>query len=104
MSESFNELLPGEAERLAILSEEAGEVVQAIGKILRHGYESEPPGGGLANREYLEREVGDLLGVLDLMVERGDLNDLSIAKYRREKQPRMGKYLHHQRLDGDSDR
>lgn len=91
----FNDLSPAEAERLAVLAEEAGEVVQAVCKILRHGYESEPPGGGLPNREYLAREVGDLLGVLDLMVERFDLDDALLAKYRREKQGRMAKYLHH---------
>lgn len=33
----FNNLTPGEAERLAMLAEECGEVIQAVGKILRHG-------------------------------------------------------------------
>jgi hypothetical protein len=37
---SFNQLTDAEAERLALLAEECGEVVQVIGKILRHGYES----------------------------------------------------------------
>jgi hypothetical protein len=32
-----------ERERLAMLAEEAGEIVQIIGKILRHGYESYHP-------------------------------------------------------------
>lgn len=39
----FNDLEPGEAERLAILAEEAGELIHAIGKILRYGYESHNP-------------------------------------------------------------
>lgn len=98
---SFNDLSPSEAERLAVLSEEAGEIVQAVGKILRHGYESNPPGGGLPNRDYLAREIGDLLGVLDLMVARNDLDETLIARYRREKQGRMAKYLHHNRIDVD---
>ena len=37
MDDHFNNLTPGEAERLAILAEECGEVIQIIGKILRHG-------------------------------------------------------------------
>lgn len=39
----FNGLTPAEAERLALLSEELGEAQQAIGKILRHGYDSSNP-------------------------------------------------------------
>jgi len=39
----FNGLSPAEAERLALLAEECGEVVQAVCKVLRHGYESTNP-------------------------------------------------------------
>lgn len=56
VSQHFNQLTPAEAERLALLAEECGEVIQAIGKILRHGYESRHPDGGPTNREALERE------------------------------------------------
>ena len=38
MSSHFNKLTPAQAERLAILIEECGEVIQAATKILRHGY------------------------------------------------------------------
>ena len=37
---AFNKLSAAEAERLALLLEELGEAQQAIGKILRHGYEN----------------------------------------------------------------
>lgn len=40
-AQHFNQLKPSEAERLACLIEECGEVIQAAGKILRHGYKSE---------------------------------------------------------------
>ncbi len=59
-AEHFNQLSPSEAERLAMLAEGCGEVVQAIGKILRHGYESTHPDGGPTNRATLERECGDV--------------------------------------------
>lgn len=58
--EHFNRLTPAEAERLALLAEECGEVIQAIGKVLRHGFESTHPDGGPTNRESLERECGDV--------------------------------------------
>ncbi len=40
---AFNGLTDAQAERLALLLEELGEAQQAIGKILRHGYESMSP-------------------------------------------------------------
>ena len=40
MTAHFNGLSESEQERLSILIEECGEVVQAACKILRHGYES----------------------------------------------------------------
>jgi len=57
----FNELSPGQAERLAILLEECGEVVQICGKILRHGYESYHPKDYFetSNRELLRDEICD---------------------------------------------
>lgn len=58
----FNELTPAQAERLAILMEECGEVVQVIGKILRHGFESVSPYGHSqeTNRQALVRELFDV--------------------------------------------
>lgn len=50
-------------ERLTMLIEECGEVIQAATKALRHGYESRHPDGGPNNREYLMRELEDLLAV-----------------------------------------
>lgn len=58
----FNGLSPAQAERLAILMEECGEVVQIIGKILRHGYDSCSPFGASqeTNRQALVRELFDI--------------------------------------------
>lgn len=59
---NFNGLTPAQTERLAILMEECGEVVQIIGKILRHGYESGSPFGHNpeTNRQALIRELFDV--------------------------------------------
>ena len=64
----FNNLTPAEAERLAMLAEECGEVIQVVGKILRHGYESyHPENTSETNRDLLANEVCDLLAVVQMM-------------------------------------
>lgn len=64
MTEHFNKLTPAQAERLAMLIEECGEVIQIAGKVLRHGYDSyHPDNPAVSNRELLGRELTDLLAV-----------------------------------------
>jgi len=93
---SFNKLSPAEAERIALLMEECGEVVQACGKILRHGYFSCHPEGIVTNRSTLERELGDVWVAIYLMIENGDLNRSDIDQYSKVKARNIHKYLHHQ--------
>lgn len=59
----FNNLTPAQAERLAMLAEECGEVIQIVGKILRHGYDSEHPITGKGNRQLLQKELCDVFAV-----------------------------------------
>ena len=92
----FNQLTPAEAERLAMLLEELGEAQQAIGKILRHGYESKHPNGGLTNRHDLEREIGDIHAALRLLTLSGDLDGSAIALAATKKMARINVYSHHQ--------
>lgn len=56
----FNQLTPAQAERLAILAEECSEVIQIIGKILRHGLYSAHPITGEVNIDALLREIIDV--------------------------------------------
>lgn len=92
---SFNRLTPAQAERLAILIEECGEVVQAATKILRHGYESRYM-DGRSNLEALESEVGDLLATVDILCMGEDVRDSRIAAAKRDKFSRVANYLHEQ--------
>ncbi len=96
--ENFNKLTPAELERLAILAEECGEVIQIIGKIQRHGYESKHPDGGDCNGELLEQEVGDLICAINLMISNDDLRPSEIRLGAEEKANRIRKYLHHNDL------
>ena len=93
---SFNNLDAGQAERLALLLEELGEAQQAIGKILRHGYESAHPDGGPTNREALERELGDVAAAIEMLVTERDIEPERIHEAQRVKRKRVRQYLHHQ--------
>lgn len=100
--EHFNKLTPAEAERLAVLAEECGEVVQAVGKILRHGWESrwDPKGGagqGATNREKLQEELGDIGALCSLMAVAGDISIDQVGERELYKlRERLLKYVHHQ--------
>lgn len=108
----FNQLTPAEHERLAYLMEECGEVIQIIGKIMRHGYESYDPtdpnnkvvgenGRGIGktlqvttNRQLLERELGDVMRAARMLGTSGDVDPLEVDVQASKGPP--SKYMHHQ--------
>jgi NTP pyrophosphatase (non-canonical NTP hydrolase) len=99
MSRPFNKLSPAEAERLALLAEECGECIQAVGKILRHGFDSVHPEGrdeGRDNRSNLEREMGDVLAAINMSFAAGDTSAGNIYTRQAEKLEAVKQYLHHQ--------
>lgn len=96
----FNGLDPQVAELLAILAEECGEVVQRVGKILRHGLRNVSPYSGVANKTSLEDELTDILAVTDLLsrldvIDWQRINDSLAGKFERLARPGM---LHHTTL------
>lgn len=97
-TEHFNHLSEAEQERLAILIEECGEVVQVGCKILRHGYDSNNNGEmPETNRQMLERELGDLAHTVRRMVSGGDVSETVITERMASRPQRIEKYLHHQK-------
>lgn len=94
MTENFNKLTPAETERLAYLAEECGEVIQIVGKILRHGYESHNPFDPLKtnNRLLLQNELTNVLQAITRMKTNGDLLGLEISEINYHNL----KYWHHQ--------
>lgn len=98
MAEFSNKLTDAQAERLAILLEEMGEAQQAIGKILRHGYESFDPTGKTVgdNRFQLTRELGDVTYAITAITVACDVNKSLVDRRVREKAEKIGQYLHHQ--------
>lgn len=96
MAEHFNRLTPAQAERLAILGEECGELVQAVGKIQRHGYASANPFTGVGNVEQIEAEIADVFLAADGLVNAGDLSRARIARLINRKREAKRRWLHHQ--------
>lgn len=94
---AFNKLRPAEDERLTILSEECAEIIQAVAKIQRHGYDSFHPSDPekTDNRELLAREIGDFKCILARMLTNGEVNLESITEAWARKDGK-NQYFHHQ--------
>ena len=65
-----------EKEILLICQEECAEVTQAISKVFRFGYDSVY--NDRSNHQRLTEEVGDLLAMIDLMIESGIIDESSV--------------------------
>jgi len=70
-------------EILLITQEECAEVTQAISKVFRFGMEAEH--NGATNRERLEEEVGDLMCMIDLMIDSGMISESAVMTAKHEK-------------------
>ncbi|WZP00697.1 hypothetical protein EP7_002346 [Isosphaeraceae bacterium EP7] len=79
-----------------MIAEEMGEAIKAIGKVLRHSYESKHPDGGPTYRESLDKELGDVRHVMIRLCHAGDLHKIAIHDRADAKAVIVGPYLHHQ--------
>ena len=99
MSDAFNGLTPAQAERLGMLVEECGEVIQIAGKILRHGYDSYHPNDPTTtNRHLLVLELRDVNAVLKAMA-RDELINANINTGVEDIWAKKLRYAHHQEAD-----
>ncbi len=62
---------PKVRETLLILQEECAEVTQAVSKCFRFGLDNFKPGKPATNVEHLETEIGDVLAMIDILIEQG---------------------------------
>ena len=96
MSESnFNELTPAQTELIALLMEECGELVQACGKILRHGLDSFHPDTEISNREALVHEMGDVTAAMKMLCNNSIVDKEIVFEKSVNKLKRVREYLHH---------
>lgn len=95
-----NGLTEAEAERLALLVEECGEVIQAAAKVLRHGWDSRHPNAidGPTNRQQLEKEVGHMRQAVGMMLHAEDLGATAMRDALIKKAGSISQWLHHQRV------
>lgn len=70
-------------EILLITQEECAEVTQAISKVFRFGMEDTHK--GQSNREHLEEEIGDLMCMIDLLIDSGMVSESAVMTAKAEK-------------------
>ena len=94
----FNNLTSKQMEQLFCLAEESGEVVQAVNKILRHGYESYSPfdEAKTTNRQALERELGNVYHWIQELADASDLSMEAIETAAWDKSESCKPFMHHQ--------
>lgn len=84
---------------LTCLSEEAGEVIQAVSKALRFGLTDKY--GGKTNLTRLSEEVGDFIAILTMLDNAGvQLDDNDIEKAISDKITKVEKYMEYSTLKG----
>jgi len=76
-------------EVFCIAQEECAEVTQAISKIFRFGFDSKNPHTNKSNKQSLEEEVGDLLAMVDIMVEKCIISDSNVNAARKAKREKL---------------
>jgi len=76
-------------EILCITQEECAEVSQAVSKIFRFGWDSVHPKTGVNNKEHLEEEVGDLLCMVDILIEKCIISDSAVNEARKAKREKL---------------
>jgi len=78
-------------EVLVITQEEAAEVIQEISKIFRFGIEQQHR-DGMLHRERLQTEVGDLLCMIDLLIDHRLIDPVQIEIARQAKIAKLKQY------------
>ena len=81
-----------ENEIMDILQEECAEVIQAVSKIRRFGINEIHLKVGKSNKENLTEEVGDLLCMIDLLIEFGIIDNKEVYIARAAKQEKLKKW------------
>jgi NTP pyrophosphatase (non-canonical NTP hydrolase) len=74
-------------EILLITQEECAEVTQAISKVFRFG--ADDFFKGMSNRQHLEEEVGDLMCMIDLLIDNGIVSEAAVMAAKNEKMNKL---------------
>ncbi len=74
------------------LAEEAAEVIQIKSKIVRFGLADLWPERGKTNQQALGEEVGNMLAIIDLLMEQGVIVALDVRRGKENKLRRMKRW------------
>ncbi len=77
-------------EIMDITQEECAEVIQAISKIRRFGLMSVH--NGESNQAHLEEEVGDLVCMIDLMIEHNMIDKIAVVEASKRKRAKLAQW------------
>ena len=79
-------------EALGILQEECAEVIQEVSKIRRFGLDELSHHTGESHRSTLEMEVGDVLCLVDYLIEKQIIDPTQLGLAKRNKQSKLKKW------------
>jgi NTP pyrophosphatase (non-canonical NTP hydrolase) len=77
-------------EIMLIAQEECAEVTQAISKVFRFGIDGMH--NGATNKQRLEEEVGDLLCMIEMMIEQKIIDGQAVAQAGIKKKEKLAKW------------
>lgn len=91
--QKMNPVTSREDEILSLLQEECAEVIQAVSKIRRFGWDSYYPGQPeKINRLLLEEEIGDVREIMQIMVDFGLTDPFTVATRMDKKNEKLHRY------------
>ena len=76
-------------EALGILQEECAEVIQDVSKCRRFGIDNVYLNGQGTQRENLVKEVGDVLAMIDVLIEQGVFTQIELDVARANKKQKL---------------
>ena len=80
-------------EVMSILQEECAEVIQAVSKIQRFGFDTRwPEDSPLDNRGRMEEELGDLLAMIQLLIAQRLVNEHNLETAMQAKLEKLKKW------------
>lgn len=74
---------------LEVLVEEAGEIIQAKSKIIRFGLHDYHPKNKMPNQQKLGMEIGNMLKMVDILVDQGIILTEDINRGNEEKEIKL---------------
>jgi len=80
------------AEALGILQEECAEVIQEVSKIRRFGIDTISHKSGVSHATMLEMELGDVLCLIDYLVDNDIVDQEGLMQAKRNKQLKLEKW------------